>query len=207
MKNIVRKILPVKILEAITKYRQMRQWREYGYLENSPQLVKEEVFIKYGIQDSQWVETGTYLGTTTRFLSDRFPSVHSIEPGLDLFKQAVERFKGRNVKLYNDVSENVFPELLPTLSGDINFWLDGHYSAGVTFKGDKDCPVEDELNAISENLSLLSNVTILIDDVRCFLPTSDGYNEYPSLDYLVDWAREHRFNWLIVHDIFVMKNH
>lgn len=207
MKNIVRKIMPVKILEPITKYRQMRQWREYGYLENSPQLVKEEVFIKYGIRDSQWVETGTYLGTTTQFLSDRFPFVHSIEPGLNLFKQAIERFKGRNVKLYNDVSENVFPELLPTLSGDINFWLDGHYSAGVTFKGDKDCPVVDELNAISENLSLLSNVTILIDDVRCFLPTSDDYNDYPSLDYLVDWAREHRFNWLIAHDIFVMKNH
>jgi hypothetical protein len=207
MKELIRSILPVRILEAINKYRQMRQWREHSYLENSPQLVKEEVFVTYGIQNAQWVETGTYMGTTTNFLADRFAYVHSIEPGIDLFKQAVERFMGRNVKLYNDVSENVLPELLPQLSGEINFWLDGHYSAGVTFKGDKDCPVEDELNAISESLSLFSKVTILIDDVRCFLPGPDDYGDYPSIDYLVDWARKHQFNWRIVHDIFVMKNH
>jgi len=208
MKKIIKAIAVVKILlEAIEKYSEMRKWRARGYLENSPQLVKENVFVKYGIQNAQWVETGTYFGATTNFLADRFAYVHSIEPSIDLFKQAEERFMGRNVKLYNDVSENVLPELLPQLSGEINFWLDGHYSAGVTFKGDSDCPVEDELNIINQNLPLFSKVTILIDDVRCFLSTLDTYNSYPSIDYLVDWARKNQFNWRVEHDIFVMTNH
>jgi len=208
MKKLIKAILPASILEAIQKYRQIRKWRDRGYMENSPQLVKEKVLIKYGIQNAQWVETGTYIGTTTKFLADRFEYVHSIEPGIDSFKKAVERFMGRNVKLYNDVSENVLPKLLPQLSGEINFWLDGHFSFGDTFKGEIDCPVEEELNAISKNLSLFSKVTILIDDVRCFLPSSDGcYDNYPSIDYLVDWARKHQFNWRVEHDIFVMENH
>ena len=118
---------------------------------------------------------------------------------------ACKRFKGKNVSLFNDVSENIFPSLLPKLSGNINFWLDGHYSAGVTFKGEKDCPVEDELIAIEQNLNNFNKISILIDDVRCFLPNNSSYSDYPSIDYLVDWARRMNFHWRIEHDIFIMQ--
>ena len=50
----------------------------------------------------------------------------------------------------------VLPKLLPNLSGDINFWLDGHYSSGLTFKGDQECPIKDELDQIGNNLKRLS---------------------------------------------------
>jgi hypothetical protein len=56
------------------------------------------------------------------------------------------------------------------LSGNLNFWLDGHYSDGITFKGDKDTPIVDELNHISMNLDRYNEVCVLIDDVRCFDP-------------------------------------
>ena len=153
--------------------RSIAQWKKTDFLENSPQLVKQNVFLKYGIKDAVWVETGTFLGTTTEYLRNLFPHVYSVEPEPKLFNSACKRFEGKNVTLFNDVSENIFPTLLPQLSGNINFWLDGHYSGGITFKGQKDCPIEDELSAIEKNFRNFNKLTILIDDVRCLLPADD----------------------------------
>ncbi|MDB4520503.1 hypothetical protein N9118_13250, partial [Akkermansiaceae bacterium] len=205
MKVLLKKILPQSLIKNLQRGRAMSDWKKRDFLDNSPQLVKEKVFDKYGIAGAGWVETGTYLGTTTDYLSKRFPHVYSIEPAKDLYTSASKRFKGGNVTLFNDVSENIFPTLLPKLSGNINFWLDGHYSAGITFKGDKDCPVEDELNAIEANIDNFKKITILIDDVRCFLPSDTEYTDYPSIDYLVDWARRFNMRWRIEHDIFIMQ--
>ena len=174
---------------------------------NAPQFVKEKVFIKYGIPNVQWVETGTYLGVTSDFLAKNFSNVYSIEPEKGLYENAVKKFFGRNINFFNDVSETVLPKLLPTLNGDCNFWLDGHYSAGITFKGNKDCPVEDELNAIQDNLGNFKKLTILIDDVRCFLQIDPQYSNYPSINFLVDWARKNDFKWRIEQDIFIMQNY
>ena len=205
MKKILKNFPPLAVVEFIQKHRGMSQWSKRDFLENSPQIVKQKVFLKYGIKDAVWVETGTYLGTTTSYLSDLFPHVYSVEPEPKLYAAACNRFKGKNVSLFNDVSENIFPSLLPKLSGNINFWLDGHYSAGITFKGEKDCPVEDELIAIEQNFDNFNKISILIDDVRCFLPNNSSNTDYPSIDYLVDWARRMNFHWRIEHDIFIMQ--
>ena len=146
------KNLFIKILESNQKHRGMSKWKRRNYSDNTPQFVKELIFMKYAIDGADWVETGTYKGTTTNFLSNRFPHVYTIEPEQKLYNTACKRFNGRNVTLFNDVSEKVLPVLLTKLNGDINFWLDGHYSAGKTFKGEKDCPIEDELNAIEKSL-------------------------------------------------------
>ena len=205
MKKLLKKLLPQTILEFYQTQRSIADWKKRGFLENSPQLVKENVFLKYGIKNAAWIETGTYLGTTTKYLSNLFPHVYSIEPEPMLYASACKRFEGKNVTLFNEVSENVFPSLLPKLTGNINFWLDGHYSAGITFKGVKDCPVEDELSAIENNFSNFDKLSILIDDVRCFLPSNVDYSDYPSIDYLVDWARRMNLCWRIEHDIFIMQ--
>ena len=205
MKKLLKKLLPQIILEFYQTQRGIADWKKRGFLENSPQLVKENVFLKYGIKNAAWIETGTYLGTTTKYLSNLFPHVYSIEPEPMLYASACKRFEGKNVTLFNEVSENVFPSLLPKLTGNINFWLDGHYSAGITFKGVKDCPVKDELSAIENNFSNFDKLSILIDDVRCFLPSNVDYSDYPSIDYLVDWARRMNLCWRIEHDIFIIQ--
>jgi hypothetical protein len=206
MKSVIKKLLPKKLRKFLVELSQLRQWRARGYLENAPQLVKQNLFVKYGVPQAQWVETGTYLGETTDFLSKNYSFVYSIEPEKNLFKNAMKKFLNKNIELFNDVSEDVMPSLLPGLSGDINFWLDGHYSAGFTFQGNKDCPVEEELIAIKNNLLNFSKVAILIDDVRCFLPTNTSHSDYPSIDFLVDWARANNFNWRVEQDVFIMKN-
>ena len=67
--------------------------------------------------------------------------------------------------------------------------------------------MEDELSAIATNLNNFDKITILIDDIRFLVGNSDDWNEKPSIDYLVDWAREHKFYWRIEHDIFILRNH
>ena len=199
------KNLFIKILESNQKHRGMSKWKRRNYSDNTPQFVKELIFMKYAIDGADWVETGTYKGTTTNFLSNRFPHVYTIEPEQKLYNTACKRFDGRNVTLFNDVSEKVLPVLLTKLNGDINFWLDGHYSAGKTFKGEKDCPIEDELNAIEKNLENFGKLSIFIDDIRMFLPKSSNYTDYPSIDYLVDWSRRLNMRWRVEHDIFIIQ--
>ena len=205
MKLFIKAILPKQLIKKFETYRIIKKWGKKNFLEHSPQMIKEFVFEKYGIDNAPWVETGTFQGKTTNFLKERYPHVYTIEPEIKLYKDALKRFIGKNVTLYNDVSENVLPNLLKKLSGDVNFWLDGHYSEGITFKGDKDCPVEDELNIIEANLNNFNKITILIDDVRCFLPENSVYPDYPSIDYLVDWSRRFNMSWRIEHDIFIMQ--
>ena len=130
-----RKIVPRFLIKNINHLRQFFHWYKQGFLRNAPQLIKQNLFLKYGISNAQWIETGTFFGDTTDFLIKNFPKVYSIEPSEYLFNYALKRFRSKkNVILFNNVSEKILPELLPSLSGDINFWLDGHYSSGITFK-------------------------------------------------------------------------
>ena len=142
------------------------------------------------------------MGDTTHYLSKKYPHIYSIEPKVEFYKAAINRFKSQNVTLFNDVSENVFPILLPTLKDNLNFWLDGHYSGGETFKGNKQCSIKDELNCIEVNFHNFPKISIFIDDVRLFLSSA---NDYPTIDYLVDWSRRLNMKWKIEHDIFIIQ--
>lgn len=184
---------------------QLNDWEARQYSEQSPQFVKEFLLVKHGFSDGAWIETGTFLGMTTAFLSERFSKVYTVEPGPKLYADAAKKFDGTNVEVINGLSEEVFPTLLPQLSGTVNFWLDGHYSEGVTFQGPQDCPVRDELAEIAKNLGNFDRLAVLIDDVRCFLPENDEYPTYPTVDWLLDWGRANGFNWRIEHDILIMK--
>jgi len=81
-----------------------------------------------------WIETGTYFGDTTLFLSKNFTKVTSIEPEKIIYAFALNRLKKHtNVSLYNSSSEEIFETILSKEKGNICFFLDGHYSDGVTF--------------------------------------------------------------------------
>lgn len=201
MKKLFKKLQFIK--SAFAHADQLLEWQLRHFSEQSPQFIKQEIFLKYGIPGSSWVETGTYLGTTTDFLRQHFPHVTSIEPARELYEQACKRFKGKNVTLHNAPSEDVMSDILRDMTGDVSFWLDGHYSAGFTYQGDIECPVRQELAAIEQNLPHLGKVAILIDDIRCFLQEA-GFKDYPPVEELVSWAARNGFSWRIEHDIFIM---
>jgi len=188
-----KKIFSKYFINAFTKFNQTKAWRKRNYLGASPQFIKQSILLRDGIPNAQWVETGTGRGVTTKFLAETFPYVHTIEPSKYLYNQAICNLKLKNINFLNDTSENILSDLLSKLDGDINFWLDGHYSAGMTFKGKKNCPVEEELMAIDKNISNFKKMTIFIDDVRCFLSKLEEYNDYPSIDFLVDWSKKNKF--------------
>ncbi len=185
-----------------------RKWRSRNYAEPSPRVIKRTCLRRNSLTGATWVETGTFRGDTTAFLAESSKFVYSIEPEPALVTRAKERFKSTpNVKIIEGVSETIFPILLPTLTEDINFWLDGHYSAGTTFKGPTETPIVEELESIQTCLKNFHRVSVLIDDVRCFHSQAKENEAYPSLDFLVSWSMENRFHWIIEHDIFIARNY
>lgn len=192
---------------ARRRHKEMANWAARQYEAPAPAFIKREVLLRNGIPEATWVETGTFQGDTTALLAQRARRVISIEPEPTLYAKAAARFQGRgNVEIRNGLSEEVMPSVLPTLSGDVCFWLDGHYSAGITHKGPKDTPIVEELAFIGQALPRWGRVAVLVDDVRCFDPGHPEYSSYPDRNFLVEWAARNKLNWHIELDIFVARN-
>ena len=204
LKTYVRKSYLYRLFRFVSD---VMAWAKRRFYAPSPHFIKQACVIRNGFPRAVWVETGTYLGQTTEVLARHATKVYSIEPEPTLYANAKDYFsKFENVEILGGTSEQVLPSLLPRINGDVNFWLDGHYSAGITFKGPKDTPIMEELKCISENITHFHKVCVLVDDVRCFNPRQKEYSTYPSLDVLVGWAKENNLVWHIEHDIFVAKN-
>jgi hypothetical protein len=114
-----------------------------------------------------FVETGTYRGDTTRWASQHFASVFTIERSEALYKlhhQDLAKLPG--VKPLRGDSRMVLPSVLSEI-GDRKalFWLDGHWSGGETAGAGDECPLLDELACLSGRTADI----ILIDDARLFL--------------------------------------
>ena len=195
-----------KKLDTNEQFAEFKQWQESNFSSPSPNSVKRACLLRNGLPNAIWVETGTYLGDSTLEMAKTAAMVFSLEPELELYENASKRFSSfDNVELINGTSEDIFPGLLPNLSGDVCFWLDGHFSGGSTYKGPNDTPITIELEFIKKNLLAFKKLVVMIDDIRLFTGKIHSYGAYPTLDYLVDWARDLALDWHIEHDIFIAK--
>lgn len=124
------------------------------------------------------VETGTFRGDMIHAQKNNFKKIYSIELNESLYNMAVKRFnRQKHIKIYLGDSSKTLKEIIPELDEKSVFWLDAHYSGGVTSKGDKESPILEELKII---LSSKINHVILIDDAREFI----GERDYPSIEEL-----------------------
>jgi len=188
------------------KLDQFSDWEKRGYEQPSPPFIKRSVLHRFGLPTATWVETGTFQGDTTEFLRHEAKEVFTVEPDQALYGRAVRRFEHTsNVHVLHGLSEDILPDLVPRLSGDVCFWLDGHFSGGVTHQGPQHTPILRELEVIADNLRRLNSVCVLVDDVRLF--TYRKENGYPKLDAMVEWAFKHQLEWFIESDIFVARTH
>ena len=170
----------------------------------TPTYIKQKILFKHSIKNATWIETGTYTGLTTAFLAKRFPCVHTIEPSEDCLKIAKSNLaRFNNVNYHFGTSEEKLEGIISQLSGDLCLWLDGHFSGGITFCGDNECPVIYELETISKNRMQFSNLIIFVDDIAASFVDQD---HYPDIDFYVDWARKNKFNWFIEQGIFIAKS-
>ena len=181
---------------------ELRSWQKNAFDVPAPVLVKWAFLNRFGKNDV-WIETGTFTGDTTNFLAKNSSFVYSIEPEKHLAELAELRFKkNTKIKIINGTSEEEFEKLLGGLEGEVSIWLDGHYSAGQTFKGKQDTPIRQELHAIEKLLDRFSVINVFIDDFRCFDPENPEFKEYPSKQFLVNWAEKCNLKWTVQHDIF-----
>ena len=125
------------------------------------QMVIEEYQKRYGC--SVLVETGTYLGDMVEAQENNFKRIISIELDQNLYERAKRKFGKKNhITIYQGDSSKVLPQIMPTITENAIFWLDGHYSDGFTAKGDKETPIYEELKAIFQNST--HDHILLIDD-------------------------------------------
>lgn len=151
------------------------------------------------------IETGTYKGGSARVLASVFPEVLTIELDPELHARALERLAA--VPAITAVQGSSRDRLAPLVdpSRPTLYWLDGHWSGGVTAGEEDECPVLDELRAVAEGHP---DDCILIDDARLFLeppPPPHKAEQWPTFDEIAAAIRaarpEHRIE--VVHDIVV----
>ncbi len=144
----------------------------------APHGQKMRVLKRYIPQDRlvTLVETGTYFGDTVSSLKDLCAEVISIEVDPALHEFAKRRFRScPKVRLvFGDCAEEL-PKVLAEINRPAVFWLDGHWSGGITGRGLLDDPILLSLQQIKAH-SLNSHV-LLIDDARCF----DGRESRPHI--------------------------
>jgi len=197
-KELIKQLLHrIKVLESL--HYDPRELLGIGCLpkEVSPafngQISKQQIFqrIISEYKLAAVIETGTYTGLTTYYMSEQLPdtSIHTIE--LDRFSYLAAKARlecSANVTLYNDSSEtaikDVIRNLCPLNDSTIFWYLDAHWNPY--------CPLVDELLFISQ---LSCRNIIMIDD---FLVADDlgyGYDSYEaddgskmtlSLDYIIE---------------------
>ncbi|MGQ0828889.1 MAG: hypothetical protein ACT4ON_10915 [Bacteroidota bacterium] len=131
------------------------------------------------------IETGTFTGNMIESCKSVFKTVISIELSHDLYNKACERFKeDKNVKLYQGDSAIKLPEILKAVTEPCIFWLDGHFSSGITAMGEKYTPINEEMNSIFTHP--IKNHIILIDDARLFI----GEDDYPKMENFKKYVNE-----------------
>lgn len=153
-----------------------------------PQFSKHRIIKnfakKYGLQIL--IETGTYLGTTIDATKNTFSRIYSIELDKKLYQRAKNKFKRfQNINIIWGDSSIILPELLKKTDKPCLFWLDAHFSKGITAKGLKETPIREELATILRHK--IKNHVILIDDADSFT----GKNDYPLLSSLKEYIQKY----------------
>lgn len=176
MKEVIKRILVKLGLFGIA-----RKVSPSGFRYSAKHKIKEDALLsfqkKYAL--SVFVETGTYLGEMVEIMKPHFEKIYSIELNPSLYRTAVKKFKeDSHITILQGDSGEVLPVILKELHEPCLFWLDAHYSAGITAKAEVFTPVNNELKAILAHE--VKDHVILIDDAKDF----NGEDGYPLFEAL-----------------------
>ncbi len=137
------------------------------------------------------VEIGTYKGEMIDAVWRSFNKVYSIELDTFLYERAVERFKiYPMISIFHGDSAKVLPNILPGIDKPTLFWLDAHYSGGITAKSKT--PVFVELLRILHHKT--KGHVILMDDADCFT----GENDYPTVGEVIETVKSMKPTWVVI---------
>lgn len=184
MRNIIDsfKFTPLyEIFLPLLQKKQLRDWFKRGKKPPTPQPIKQLIVKQYASKYSikNFIETGTYLGSMVDASRDIFDKIYTIELDKILYKRAKKKFaKLKHISVFLGDSSLVLPTILKKIENPVLFWLDAHYSGGITTKGNLITPITEEVNSILRHK--VKNHIILIDDASLFI----GKNNYPIVKKL-----------------------
>ena len=195
----------------IKNLRSLKNWHKRNFRSPSPSLIKLKILNSENMDNCLWIETGTYYGETTYFLSKIAKKVISIEADERLFNLASSKFKlFRNVEIFLSKSEEILEKILIKEKDFKNLciYLDAHLCIDHIKKidtfGSKNTstPIVKELEIIEKNLKNFKSIKIFIDDIRLF---NLNYHNYPNINVIVDWCKKNQLQWTIEQDILIAK--
>ncbi|MEI6395030.1 MAG: hypothetical protein WCT12_28470 [Verrucomicrobiota bacterium] len=182
VRNAIHAIAP-NLADGIESARAAEEYRraiaKTGFQVPLPQFIKRSIIKKILVEHGCriLVETGTFLGDTPWTLRKDLDEIYTIELSPELVALARNRFRNYpGINIVEGDSGERLREIVPRLKSKTLFWLDGHYSAGITAKGNVNCPILAELETILTGC--LVPWVILIDDARCF---GGDDRDYPSI--------------------------
>src|ERR1041385_8976942 len=197
IKQVIKRTLPGDVIKLRRDLEARRAWEKQGRPSPPPHIIKEELIRDYArrFNTQILIETGTYLGDMVHAMKKSFSRIISFELDHTLAAQAQNRFANDNhIEIVQDDSGKLLGDYLAAINEPCLFWLDGHYSGGITAKGALETDRKNELTAIVSHA--VGGHVILIDDARCFT----GENDYPTLEELKSFIKpSHKF--CVEHDV------
>lgn len=183
-KAVLKQMRLYGLYKSFKKGQPYREWIARGRPLPAPDFVKHNTVLEFAgrFNVPVFIETGTYLGNMLSAVKHAFPKVYSIELGKDLFEQARRNFAGdKHVTILLGDSGEILGQILDRIQQPCLFWLDGHFSEGITARSALDTPIRAELSHILKHPMARRHI-ILIDDARLFT----GELDYPTIQELED---------------------
>ena len=174
------------LIWTISNLKSLKNWSNRNFSVPSPDIIKHHVLIKNNLENSLWIETGTYYGNTTRVLSKISKKTISIEADKNLYETSKKKLKNlKNVEIIYGKSQDLLEKvILENLNFEnICIYLDAHLCRDhlrntTTFGNENDAtPILEELKLIKKFLSKFKSINILIDDIRLF---QGSFQNYPN---------------------------
>ncbi len=182
-------------------------WLLNGKIGNPPHIIKQAIIKNYAkiSNNKVLVETGSFMGYMIFSQLSSFDEIYSIEIA-DYYYQRLLKIFGtsKKVKLVLGDSAEKLPTVLKGIKRDVVFWLDGHFSGGMTGQSKLGVsPIIFEVDLILKDRQDFKDI-ILIDDARLF-----GTDGYPTIDQLlgVFGDKLKKYDWFIDDDVirFILK--
>lgn len=191
LKDFIKRTPIHSALRTLRQWQQIKDWERRGKPAPPPHIVKQLAIREFAarFRVNVLIETGTYYGDMVEAMKGYFSRIYSIELSDELYKKARRRFAGNDkIQIIQGDSGIVLGSLVASIDQAALFWLDGHYSAGVTARGNGDTPIYEELTHIFNGQE--RGHVVIIDDARCF-----GTNpNHPSIDELSKFIRANNPN-------------
>jgi len=163
--------------------------------------------LKDGYELRDFIETGTYYGSTVVWAASHFDNVITIEYSREIYEETVARHgKIQNINFIFGNSRYALKTIIPKLNHPAIFWLDSHWSGGKTYGKDDECPLIEEIRAI--NMSNKCPHFVFIDDARLFTsppPRPHRIEQWPSIDEVIESLKSgnHKYYIVIVEDVII----